>query len=103
MGKSEDLPLVAFASILGAAIRSRRTAMGLSTSELARRSNGQITRSAIALIENGRVDARLGSLAALSVALDHDLFAVASRLLAECQATIPPSDTTAPKKLVGSK
>ncbi len=33
--------------------------MGFSTSELARRSNGQITRSAIALIEDGRVDARM--------------------------------------------
>ena len=62
MGKNDDLPLAAFASILGAAIRSRRTAMGLSTSELARRSNGKITRSAIALIEAGKVDARMGSL-----------------------------------------
>jgi predicted transcriptional regulator len=59
MGENQDLPLAAFSSILGAAIRSRRTAMGFSTSELARRSNGQITRSAIALIEDGRVDARM--------------------------------------------
>ena len=77
--------------------------MGLSTSELARRSNGQITRSAIALIEDGKVDARMGSLAALSVALDHDLFAVASRLLAECQATIPPTDKSVTKKLLEPK
>ncbi len=76
--------------------------MGLSTSALARRSNGQITRSAIALIEDGKVDARMGSLAALSVALDHDLFAVASRLLAECQATNPPTDKSE-KKLLESK
>ena len=103
MGKNEDLPVDAFASILGAAIRSRRTAMGLSTSELARRSHGKITRSAIALIEHGKVDARMGSLAALSVALDHDLFAVASRLLAECQATTPPADKSDPKKLLQSK
>ncbi len=102
MGKNDDLPLAAFATILGAAIRSRRTAMGLSTSELARRSNGKITRSAIALIEAGKVDARMGSLAALSVALDHDLFAVASRLLAECQATSLPVDTSDPKKLIKS-
>lgn len=77
--------------------------MGLSTSELARRSNGQITRSAIALIEDGKVDARMGSLAALSVALDHDLFAVASRLLAECQASLPPTDKSETKKLLESK
>ena len=76
--------------------------MGLSTSELARRSNGQITRSAIALIEDGKVDARMGSLAAPSVALDHDLFAVASRLLAESQATSLPADTSDPKKLIKS-
>ena len=77
--------------------------MGLSTSELARRSRGKITRSAIALIEDGRVDARMGSLAALSVALDHDLVAVASRLLAECQATSLPADRSDPKKLIESK
>ena len=103
MGKNEDIPVGAFASILGAAIRSRRKSMGLSTCELARRSNGKITRSAIALIEDGKVDARMGSLAALSVALEHDLFAVASRLLAECQATTPPADPSDPKKLLQSK
>ena len=35
-----------------------------------------------------------------SVALDHDLFAVASRLLAECQSTSLPADTSDPKKLI---
>ena len=77
--------------------------MGFSTSELAHRSNGKITRSAISLIEDGKIDARKGSLAALSVALDHDLVAVASRLLAECQATIPPTDRSETKKLLESE
>lgn len=103
MGENEDRPLAAFAPILSAAIRSRRTAIGRFASALSRRSNGQMARSAIALIQEGTVDARMDSLAALRVALDDDLWAVASRLLAECQATIPPTDKFETKKLLESK
>ena len=45
----------------------------------------------------------MDSLAARRVALDDDLWAVASRLLAECHATMPPTDNAETKKLLESK
>ena len=65
-----DGELLAFRLRLGERIRQRRQKLGLSTTQLAERTGAAVTKSAISLIENAKVDCRVSSVLIIASALE---------------------------------
>lgn len=78
------------ATQVGAAVRAARSARGWSQAELARRSG--VAQANVSIVETGRSDVRLSTLAAIARALDLELALVArggSQAAARASSTVP--------------